>query len=33
MIDPAREIRPEDFAPDPTKQYTSVEARDEVVRH
>ena len=33
MIDPAREIRPEDFAPDPQKQYCSVEERDEVVRH
>jgi hypothetical protein len=28
-----REIRPEDFAPDPQKQYTSIEERDEVVRH
>jgi hypothetical protein len=32
MIDPAREILPEDFAPDPQKQYCSVEERDEVVR-
>ena len=33
MINLNREIRPEDFAPDPTKQYISVEERDEVVRH
>jgi hypothetical protein len=33
MINLNREIKPEDFAPDPTKQYCSVEERDEVVRH
>jgi hypothetical protein len=33
MINLNREIKPEDFAPDPIKQYTSVEARDEAVRH
>ena len=32
MINLNREIRPEDFAPDPTKQYCSIEERDEVVR-
>ena len=32
MINLNREIRPEDFALDPTKQYCSVEERDEVVR-
>jgi hypothetical protein len=33
MINPAREIRPEDFAPDFQKQYCSVEERAEAVRH
>jgi hypothetical protein len=32
MINLNREIRPEDFALDPQKQYTSIEERDEVVR-
>jgi hypothetical protein len=32
MINLNREIKPEEFAPDPQKQYTSIEERDEVVR-